>query len=224
MVVLRQYRPGTAELLSPSGHAATCATHGGAPDHLMHLLYRTLLSMTSSLIALALLVGACAGSGGIGGDGSDVSTLIEAVTPTAVVFDPNDPDFISGLSVDPSELDAGDCFNEYLYRDGSDFLQQVTSIVACNGPHDREAYFRTEYPGGENATYPIDNELERWADITCLEHFEDFVGLDYVLSALEIGAVVPTFEGWTDGDRAVVCYLFPDQGGRLLDSVRNSGI
>ena len=97
--------------------------------------------------------------------------------------------------------------------------------MSCNGPHDREAYFRTEFPGGENARYPIDDELERWADTTCLDEFEGFVGLDYVLSALEIGAVVPTFEAWTDeGDRAVICYVFPDQGGRLLDSVRNSGI
>lgn len=191
----------------------------------MPLPYRAFLSVTSTLIALALLAGACSGSDGVGGDGSDVSTLIEAVTPTAIVFDPNDPLQLSGTSIDPSELDFGDCFNEYLFRDASDFLQQVTTVVSCNGPHDREAYFRTEYPGGESASYPIDDELERWADITCLEEFEEFVGLDYVLSALEIGAVVPTFEGWTDDDdRAVICYVFPDQGGRLLDSVRNSGI
>ena len=191
----------------------------------MHLTYRALLSITSSLIALALLVGACSGSDGVGGDGINVDALIEAVTPTTIVFDPNDPFQLSGTSVDPADLEAGDCFNEYLYRDGSDFRQRVTTVVSCNGPHDREAYFRTEYPGGDSASYPIDDELERWADISCLEEFEDFVGLDYVLSALELGAVVPTFEGWTDdGDRSVICYVFPDQGGRLLDSVRNSGI
>lgn len=177
------------------------------------------------LAAFALLVGACSGSDETGTEGNAADGFIEAVTPTASVFDPTDTDAISGLSIDPSELDDGDCFNEYLYRDGSDFRQQVTSVVSCNGPHDREAYFRTEYPGGENATYPIDDELNRWADVTCLEEFEAFVGLDYVLSALEIGAVVPTFESWTnDGDRAVICYVFPDQGGRLLASVRNSGI
>lgn len=186
---------------------------------------RTLLSAISVLAAFALLVGACSGSDETGTEGNAADGFIEAVTPTASVFDPTDTDAISGLSIDPSELDDGDCFNEYLYRDGSDFRQQVTSVVSCNGPHDREAYFRTEYPGGENATYPIDDELNRWADVTCLEEFEAFVGLDYVLSALEIGAVVPTFESWTnDGDRAVICYVFPDQGGRLLASVRNSGI
>ena len=191
----------------------------------MHLPLRVLVALTSSLIAVGLLVSACAGSDGVGGDGADIDVFIEAVTPTAIVFDPNDPLLLSGLSVEPSELDAGDCFNEYLYRDASDFLQQVTSVVSCNGPHDREAYFRTEYPGGENASYPIDDELDRWADVTCLDEFESFVGLDYVLSALEIGAVVPSFDGWTnDGDRAVICYVFPDQGGRLLESVRNSGI
>lgn len=189
------------------------------------LTFRTLLAAAAVLVAFALLAGACSGSDDVNSEGNDAAGFIEAVTPTASVFDPSDPDQISGLSVNPSELEGGDCFNEYLYRDGSDFLQQVTSVVSCNGPHDREAYFRTEHPGGESANYPVDDELSRWADVTCLEEFEAFVGLDYVLSELEIGAVVPTFESWTnDGDRAVICYVFPDEGGRLLDSVRNSGI
>ncbi|MEM7095522.1 MAG: septum formation family protein [Actinomycetota bacterium] len=180
----------------------------------------------SFALALVLLAVLAACSSGAQDDGTtDIDTLIESTTPTPIVFDPNDPPTLAGRSVNPNQLEEGDCFNEYLFIDASNFRQEVTTVVPCSGPHDREAFFRTEFPSGENARYPLDDELEIWADTTCLEHFEPFVGLDYVLSALEIGAVVPTFEGWTgDGDRAVICYLFPDQGGRLLDSVRNSGI
>jgi len=155
----------------------------------------------------------------------DLTDLIEPAEPTAIVFDQSNPPQLAGVSIDAREIEAGQCFNQYQFRDASDFVQNVTSIVGCNGPHDHEAYFRTEFPAGETATYPLDDELERWADARCLEEFEAFVGLEYVLSALEIGAIVPTFEDWTaDEERAVVCYVFPDEGGRLLAPVRNSGI
>lgn len=177
----------------------------------------------SALAMVVAILGGCSGSEGE--EEIDLTALIESAEPTAIVFDQSNPPQLAGVSIDPRKIEAGQCFNEYLFRDASDFVQNVTSIVGCSGPHDHEAYFRTEYPGGEAATYPIDDELERWADARCLEEFEAFVGLEYVLSALEIGAIVPTFEAWTaDQDRAVVCYVFPDEGGRLLAPVGDSGI
>lgn len=153
---------------------------------------------------------------------SSASDLIVAVEPTALVFDLNDPPNLAGVSTTRSEIEAGECFNEYLYRGQTDFVEEITTIVSCQNPHDREAYFTTEYPGNEADNYPLDDELTRWADSVCLDEFEGFVGLEYVLSQLEIGAFVPTFESWGAGDRNVVCYLYPDQGGRLRDSARSS--
>ena len=71
----------------------------------------------------------------------------------------------------------------------------------------------------------VDN-LRRWAERACLDEFESFVGLEYVLSKLEIGAIVPSFETWTDeGDRNVICFIFPDEDGRRLrTSVADSGL
>lgn len=156
---------------------------------------------------------------------SPIDDLIVEAVPTALVFDSTDSLQLAGVSTNPARIEFGQCFNEYLFRDQADFVQQVTTVVGCDGPHDREAYFTREYPGGEHASFPLDDELERWADRVCLDEFESFVGLEYVLSALEIGAIVPTFEGWTDdADRNVICYVFPDQGGRLLASVAGSGI
>jgi hypothetical protein len=177
-----------------------------------------------ALLALALVTASCS-SGSDGADTSKRDALIVEAEPTAETFDPSDPAQLAGTSTDPSKIDVGECFNEYVFRDQADFLQQVTTIVGCDGPHDREAYFTAEYPAGEAESYPLDDTLRRWAESACLDEFEDFVGLEYVLSELEIGAIVPTFEGWTDNaDRTVICYVYPDQGGRLRGPVARSGI
>lgn len=184
-----------------------------------------------TLIALGLVlvvfVGACAG-GDDTDDSSRTDGLIEEQDeedPADLVFDSSDSIKLAGVSVNPSEIEPGDCFNEYLFLDQSDFVQQVTTVVGCDGPHDREAYFTRQYAGSELDNFPLEEELDQWSQSMCLDEFEEFIGLEYVLSALEIGAIIPTFEGWTDdGDRNVTCYVYPDEGGRLLASVAESGI
>ncbi len=174
--------------------------------------------------AITLLAAACTGDSD--GDNTDATSIIVEAEPTPETFDASDPEQLAGVSTNPSQIRAGDCFNEYVYRDRSDFLQQITTLVGCDGPHDREAYFLTEYPAGEGEPAPPDETLRRWADSACLEEFEDFVGLEYVLSQLEIGAIVPTFETWNeDDDRNVICFVYPDEPGRRLrESVANSGL
>ncbi len=182
--------------------------------------------MRRILIACGLILIAAACSGSDGDDTTDGSIIIVEAEPTPDTFDASDPDLLSGVATNPSLIEEGDCFNEYVYRDQADFLQQITTLVGCDGPHDREAYFRTEYPGDEDDPAPPEETLRRWAESECLDEFEAFVGLEYVLSKLEIGAIVPTFESWTDaGDRSVICYVFPDEANqRLRTSVANSGL
>jgi len=165
----------------------------------------------------ALLTAAC--SGGSEESATDPLDLIVEAEPTPEAFDASDPEQLAGVSTDPGNIQTGDCFNEYLYRDRADFLQQVTTLVGCDGPHDREAYFETEYPADEGAPLPPEDNLRRWAESACLEEFEDFVGREYVLSVLEIGAIVPSFDSWTEeDDRKIICFVFPDEAGRRLKS------
>ena len=174
--------------------------------------------------AIALLGTACSASDA--GDAINGSAIIVEAAPTPDTFDASDPEQLSGISVNPSDIEAGECFNDYLYRDRADFLQQITTLVGCDGPHDREAYFLTKYPAKEDAPAPPEETLQRWAEAVCLDEFEKFVGLEYVLSKLEIGVIVPSFETWTDdADRNVICFVFPDEDDRRLrTSVANSGI
>ena len=178
------------------------------------------------VLACALVLAASGCTAASDGEPSAADTIIIEAAPTPETFDATDSNLLAGVATNPSLIEAGDCFNEYIYPDQSDFLQQVTTLVGCDGPHDREAYFQTEYPADEDDPAPPEETLRRWAERTCLDEFEDFVGLEYVLSRLEIGAIVPTFESWTDdGDRNVICYVFPDEADRRLrSSVRNSGL
>lgn len=178
--------------------------------------------LRSLIVACLLIAAGCAA-------GSDENTvdendIIVEAEPTPETFDASDPEQLAGVSTSPNSIEAGDCFNEYVYRDRTDFLQQITTIVGCNGPHDREAYFRTDYPADEGEPAPPDETLRRWGVAQCLDQFESFVGLEYVLSLLEIGVIVPTFESWTDNnDRGIICYVYPDEPGRRLkSSVRDS--
>lgn len=184
-----------------------------------------LLLLAFGLLAIAALASACSSDGGETTEADPDDIIVEAeATPEA--FDPTDSDQLAGVSTSPSNIESGDCFNEYLYRDRSEFLQQITTIVGCSGPHDREAYFTTQYPGDEDDPAPPEDTLRRWAEARCLEEFEAFVGQEYVLSALEIGVIVPSFSSWNDeDDRGVTCFVYPDEDGhRLRSTVRNSGL
>ena len=189
----------------------------------MHRLPLQRLAFAALFCTGIFLLGACS-SGSDEAEGSNADLVIVEAEPTPEAFDASDSDQLAGVSTDPSAIEAGDCFNEYLYKDLNDSLVQVTTLVSCDGLHDREAYFEVEYPAGDEDPIPADDVLRRWAEAACLEEFEDFVGLEYVLSKLEIGAIVPSFKSWTDdGDRSITCFVYPDQAGRRLkSSVRGS--
>lgn len=178
-------------------------------------------------LAGVLILGSSACSSTESADDAAASeAIIVEAEPTPEAFDASDPEQLAGVSINPSAIEAGDCFNEYRYRDRAGFPQQITTIVGCDGPHDREAYHLTQYPADDDDPAPPEETLRRWAQSACLDEFEAFVGLEYVLSALEIGVVIPTFESWTDdGDRNVICFVYPDEAGRRLrTSVANSGL
>lgn len=133
---------------------------------------------------------------------------------------------LEGTTTQPSGLEPGDCFNEYRYRDRAEVLQQITTIVECSRPHDKEVYVTVEHPAPDGAPFRGREEISQFARDKCLDAFEDFVGEEYVLSQLEIGFFQPSYETWisTDNDRSVSCYVHPYEEGRQLQgSMGNIG-
>lgn len=134
---------------------------------------------------------------------------------------------LEGTTITRVDLEPGDCFNEYRYRDRSKALQQITTTVDCGRPHDKEMYFTTEHPADEDSPYRGKDEIDRFARDECLDAFEEFVGEEYVLSQLEIGIFQPSYETWIsdDRDREIGCYVYPyAEDRRLQGSMQGIGL
>jgi hypothetical protein len=57
---------------------------------------------------------------------------------------------------------------------------------------------------------------------SCYDAFTEFVGIDYELSGLEIGVVIPEEPNWVAGPyRTLECYLYSIEG-QLSGSMRGS--
>ena len=100
---------------------------------------------------------------------------------------------------------TGTCFKEPT-------LNEVFTIrvIACDDAHDAQAFHQFDLDvAGDN---PGDEEVELLADEGCYDAFEDFVGISYDESELYFSWFSPLEEGWAVGDRAVLCYLVPEEG------------
>lgn len=117
------------------------------------------------------------------------------------------------------DLEVGTCFNVSL--DAVEISRVPT--VDCAEPHDAEVFYVysitdiTSYD--EMSVY--DSALGR-----CIEEFEGWVGVDYYdeqAMDLDVYAMYPLEEGWSLGERGVVCSIISwDMEEQLTGSTRNS--
>lgn len=80
------------------------------------------------------------------------------------------------------------------------------STIECTEPHDFEVFATVTLPA--TGSYPPDSTLLPMAWEECYTHFEDYVGVPFGASVLYIHALVPTGDGWEEGDRGATCLLF----------------
>ena len=130
---------------------------------------------------------------------------------------------VDGGTVNPFTIRLGDCFNDTGAL-GSEEAGEVSSLpgVPCSEPHDNEVYavFDVSFD-----SFPGDDQMADTAFEHCLEHFSDFVGVDYESSILDITALYPSSQSWsTQNDREVVCAVFEMNGEKLTGSAKDSAI
>lgn len=127
-----------------------------------------------------------------------------------------------GEVVPRMSLAVGECFNDYVWRDRAANRQRATTRVECGRAHESQLYFKTDHPAPEDQPYIGEPELEAWARNICYRNFEEFVGMNYEESALEIGWIIPDLQQWgRDLSRDVGCYVFAWQGGLLRGSMED---
>jgi hypothetical protein len=115
------------------------------------------------------------------------------------------------------DLAVGDCFDDD--PDAGDAVATVAT-VDCDEPHDNEIYF--EY-SMTDASFPGREATTQAAAERCIAEFEDFVGLSYQASDLDIFPITPTLESWEEeGDRVVYCALYALDLSKLTGSMRGA--
>jgi hypothetical protein len=121
-------------------------------------------------------------------------------------------------NIDAFHMRVGDCFN-----DASANNDEVSDLpgVPCSQPHDYETFAVFDV---SLDSYPSEEAMGDLAYDSCLQRFDDFVGLDYDSSVLEIITMYPTTESWQQDDREVVCALYDMNEEKLVGTTRDRAI
>jgi hypothetical protein len=121
-----------------------------------------------------------------------------------------------GEPVGRLQLVVGDCFNRY------DSIEVFTR-VPCEGEHAGEVFHFENHPAPFGDPYPSDRDLRTYALQVCYAQFQPFVGVQYEVSMLEIGAFTPPKENWEDSKaryRGIICYVTAESGEPLVGTMR----
>jgi hypothetical protein len=100
-------------------------------------------------------------------------------------------------------LKVGDCFNSDETGEISD-----VAVVDCAQAHDAEVYSVFDYPNAPS-DYPGEGAIEQVVNDRCVTDFAAYVGKDYASSVFERNQLVPTQDGWAQGDHEIICLIVP---------------
>ncbi len=114
------------------------------------------------------------------------------------------------------ELRVGDCFDippgEYVL---------IVPIVDCDEAHDAEFLLRVGLSVG-TVPYPgLDALIDR-VSTDCIPAFDEYVGMRYEDSSLDVYWLYPDEAGWAGGNRAIECVLVSVDGSKLTGSMRGA--
>ena len=165
-----------------------------------------------ALIALALLLAACASPSGSVEESTAPEESTAASEAPAESADTSEGPAASvtpgeGEMTSVFELEVGDCFN-----DAEDSIVNEVEVVDCAAGHRYEIYGSAEYAAEDGDAYVGEEVLQGFVEEECIGMFEPFVGMAYADSDLFIYYLAPTEDSWDEGDREVLCAVYlPDQ-------------
>jgi Septum formation len=124
--------------------------------------------------------------------------------------------FRDRLSGNAGELKVGDCFDDPA---GVEIVEDVQHHP-CNEAHTAEVVYVGKMEGA-NETYPSDAVVESWVDSYCVPAWTGYTGKNvFTDPILTLGWYQPSEEGWTNGDREVMCYAGRLDRASMSSSVR----
>ena len=116
--------------------------------------------------------------------------------------------------VDVFDLEVGVCLADF--QDATEL--ETIEASSCSEPHSDEIFASGSIPDGN---FPGMDVVEAKAQDMCIAEFDDFVGISYEESVLDVGYLTPTEESWNDGDRDVLCTVY-DPAEEISGSLRGA--
>ena len=99
----------------------------------------------------------------------------------------------------------------------------TVDTVDCSTPHYAEVFLIHEVEG-DGEDFPGNSLINDTALSVCVQNFEAYVGSNYVESSLDARWIIPNKDSWRRKERKIVCLVVDMQGGKLSQSVKNSGL
>ena len=129
----------------------------------------------------------------------------------------------TGKSESVFDVKVGDCFTA-----PGDVKTELASLnkVPCTQAHAQEAYALIAYAKADansaSAAYPSADVLTNFAQGSCSQKFQSYVGVNYLDSSYFFTFLLPSARGWEqDTDRNVICFI-TTTGGTLTASAKNT--
>lgn len=171
------------------------------------------IAVASGLVALPLLL---ALAGCSSGDAEDAEAIVQQDDSTPSNPDDSTTDDSVGtgpaagdeLPISVFELELGTCFDDPAFAADEASSIGETTAVQCFDPHDAEVYAIVAFPETAAEDYPGEEDVQDYAEGECFDRFEDFVGIPYADSRLDIATIWPTEPSWEEGDREATCVVF----------------
>ena len=120
--------------------------------------------------------------------------------------------FMTGSAGD---LNVGDCFDEPTTGETVKDVQHHP----CSDLHTGEVVFIGSLTA---STYPTSDELQQWLVTNCVPAYQLYTGIDIrtATDSHDMSYFWPTSDGFTKGDRKVICYAVQRDGSQMKGSVR----
>lgn len=116
-------------------------------------------------------------------------------------------------------LAVGDCFDPPADVEGT-----VTDVEkhSCIEAHGGEVMFVGDFAPATD-TYPITSAFQDFYSTTCTPAFNTYTGLDFDSdTTYSMAAFKPTTEGWSGGDRKMICYAVRIDNATMNASIKKS--
>ncbi len=134
--------------------------------------------------------------------------------------------FLALRSPERTSVDAiaeGQCFADFNQFEATEIRSSVSS-ADCVDEHALEVFEVTDAPYVEFSEYPGEEVITDLAFRHCLDGFEEFVGITYEDSSLDVWALYPTEGSWNlNSDREVVCMVGAFDQSLTTGTLQGSG-